>query len=80
MWGRDPDVTFDPRIAGWCQRMRPFLHNVFHIGDQIISVNSQVVENAKMARKLIKVRGAAARFSSAYDSYNRCIAAPCLVS
>jgi len=41
-------------VAGWNQKARPFLHNAFHIGDRIISVNGQVIETAKMAFKLIK--------------------------
>ena len=42
------------RIAGWNQKARPFLHNAFHIGDRVISINGQVVETAKVAYKLIK--------------------------
>ena len=42
------------RIAGWNQAARPYLNNAIHLGDQIVSINSQVVENARMAHKLIK--------------------------
>ena len=45
------------RIAGWNQQARPFLHNAFHIGDRLISINGQVVENARVAQKLIKHSG-----------------------
>jgi len=45
-------------IAGWNQKARPFLHNAFHVGDQIVSINFQVVENSRMAYKLIKHSGA----------------------
>lgn len=41
-------------IAGWNQTARPHLFRSLHIGDQVISVNGQVVESAKMATKLIK--------------------------
>ena len=42
------------RIAGWNQTTRPFLQTAFHVGDQLVSVNGQVVESAKVAYKLIK--------------------------
>ena len=41
-------------IAGWKQRDHPNLHNAFHIGDRIISVNGLPVANAASAQKMIK--------------------------
>ena len=30
------------RVGGWNQKARPFLHNAFHVGDQVVSINFQV--------------------------------------
>lgn len=37
-------------IAGWKQKDHPHLHNTFHIGDQLISINDIPIESASQAR------------------------------
>ena len=41
-------------IAGWKQKEFPVLHNTFHIGDQLLSINGEPVSNAQTAYRLIK--------------------------
>ncbi|CAD5113660.1 DgyrCDS2821 [Dimorphilus gyrociliatus] len=41
-------------ISGWHTTIRPYLKQVFHIGDQVLFVNGQKVENSKIAYQLIK--------------------------
>ncbi|XP_013383663.1 flocculation protein FLO11 [Lingula anatina] len=41
-------------VAGWNMRDRPSLHNAFHIGDNILSINDQVIHSAQAAQKAIK--------------------------
>ncbi|XP_027204852.2 uncharacterized protein LOC113798497 isoform X1 [Dermatophagoides pteronyssinus] len=41
-------------IAGWKQRDHPYLHNTFHIGDQLISINEMAIESAQQAKQFIK--------------------------
>lgn len=41
-------------IAGWKQKEHPHLHNTFHIGDQLISINENHFESASEARNFIK--------------------------
>lgn len=37
-------------IAGWKQKDHPHLHNTFHIGDQLISINDTPIESASQAK------------------------------
>ncbi|PNF28907.1 hypothetical protein B7P43_G01805, partial [Cryptotermes secundus] len=41
-------------ITGWKQREHPMLYNALHIGDQLLSVASVVVQSASDAQKLIR--------------------------
>ncbi|OTF74615.1 PH domain containing protein, partial [Euroglyphus maynei] len=41
-------------IAGWKQRDHPYLHNTFHIGDQLISINGMAIETVQHAKDFIK--------------------------
>ena len=41
-------------IAGWKQKEFPVLHNTFHIGDQLLSINGEPVSSAQTAHRLIK--------------------------
>ncbi|KAH9522750.1 hypothetical protein DERF_006311 [Dermatophagoides farinae] len=50
-------VDLDPYgvfIAGWKQRDHPYLHNTFHIGDKLISINGVTIETAQQAKQFIK--------------------------
>lgn len=40
----------DVFIAGWKQKEHPHLHNTFHIGDQLMSINDIAIESASQAR------------------------------
>lgn len=48
------DLSNNVWIAGWKQKEFPFLHNTFHIGDQLLSINGNPVANASQAYKMIK--------------------------
>ncbi|XP_054154042.1 uncharacterized protein LOC128952642, partial [Oppia nitens] len=41
-------------IGGWRQKEVPVLHNTFHVGDQLLSINGDSVSSAAQAYKLIK--------------------------
>ncbi|XP_021913804.1 uncharacterized protein LOC110826963 isoform X3 [Zootermopsis nevadensis] len=41
-------------ITGWKQRERPMLYNALHIGDQLLSIASIMVQSASDAQKLIR--------------------------
>lgn len=41
-------------IAGWKQKDHPHLHNSFHIGDQLISINGVAMDTAAQAKEFIK--------------------------
>ncbi|CAG2171221.1 unnamed protein product [Oppiella nova] len=41
-------------LAGWRQKEFPVLHNTFHIGDRLLSINGDPVTTASQAYKLIK--------------------------
>ncbi|KAL1461488.1 hypothetical protein WDU94_013379 [Cyamophila willieti] len=42
------------RIAGWKQKEHPMLYNALHIGDQVLKIMGQFVQNAADAQKLIR--------------------------
>jgi hypothetical protein len=42
-------------IAGWNQRAYPHIQSLFHIGDQLVSVNGKPATDAKSANKLLKL-------------------------
>ncbi|KAI5740310.1 hypothetical protein M8J76_002610 [Diaphorina citri] len=42
------------RIAGWKQKDHPMLYNALHIGDQVLKIMGQFVQNATDAQKLIR--------------------------
>jgi hypothetical protein len=42
------------RVAGWRQKEKPLLYNVFHIGDQIIRVSHCNVSSSVDVNRLIK--------------------------
>jgi len=48
------DISGNVWIAGWKQKEFPFLHNTFHIGDQLLSINGDPVSNSSQAYRLIK--------------------------
>lgn len=41
-------------MAGWKQKDHPYLHNTFHIGDQLVSINGTVMESALHVKQFIK--------------------------
>ena len=45
---------FVDRVAGWRQKEKPLLYNVFHIGDQIIRVGHCSVASSNDVNRLIK--------------------------
>lgn len=42
------------RVAGWRQKEKPLLYNVFHIGDQIMRVSHCNVSSSVDVNRLIK--------------------------
>lgn len=52
---RDDNASFgNRRVAGWRQKEKPLLYNVFHIGDQIIRVGHCGVASSSDVNRLIK--------------------------
>lgn len=47
-------LTYGIFIAGWKQKDHPHLHNSFHIGDQLISINGMIMESSAHAKDFIK--------------------------
>lgn len=41
-------------VAGWKQKNHPHLHNTFHTGDQLVSINGVTMESAAHAKDFIK--------------------------
>ncbi|RXG60950.1 hypothetical protein Avbf_14362, partial [Armadillidium vulgare] len=41
-------------VAGWKQREHPYLHNTFHLGDRLVSINGTPVATAAEAQNLIR--------------------------
>lgn len=50
------------RVAGWNQKERPLLHNIFHVGDKVLTVNRIPITSASKLWKLIKRADSETRF------------------
>ncbi|XP_046562073.1 uncharacterized protein LOC124271053 [Haliotis rubra] len=48
------DINKKVWIGGWNWKDFPRLHSKFHVGDELLSINSQPVENASSAMKILK--------------------------
>ena len=42
------------RVAGWNQKERPLLSNIFHLGDRVMTVNNEPYTSVTKLMKLIK--------------------------
>jgi len=42
------------RVAGWNQKERPLLQNIFHLGDKVLSVNGETFATAQKLNKMVK--------------------------
>ncbi|XP_042894890.1 uncharacterized protein [Parasteatoda tepidariorum] len=49
-------------VAGWKQKEHPLLHNTFHVGDRIISINGHRIQYVHEAYRIIKLQPSTVEF------------------